>query len=465
MKRDFGNLAIAMNSEIEGPNTGNGVIQPTTTTLRGWGGHSVEAIERNSEDLLSMTKDISILRGLGRSYGDSSLPHQETPVAGCTTRADRILSFNDVTGELQVEAGLRLQEINRLFLPKKWFTPVTPGTQMVTVGGMVAADVHGKNHHSAGSFGQYVTRLQVCTVDGQILWCGPDTNSQLFWATIGGMGLTGHILAVCFRMKKIPSAWIRQTTQRIANLSEFIDTLHSAGERWPYTVGWIDCLSKKKFGRGILTCGDWASEAEVPSGIPSEPKRPSIPFYFPSYLLNSWSVRAFNEMYFRRSPKRPKQQIVNPYQFFYPLDAVGNWNRIYGRRGFTQYQCVVPTMQAKHHVGQILQCIAQHNAASFLCVIKDMGAQGQGILSFPMPGVTVAIDLPIRDGTKKLIARLNQLVVEAKGRIYLAKDSFTTSAEYKQMDPRIEQFTKFKNSIDPDYKIRSAQSSRILENI
>ena len=431
--------------------------------LSGWGRVPRPGREVRSEDLEALTRDAVLTRGLGRSYGDSSLPPASHPVVAATPLADRILSFDEKTGILRAEAGLSLREINRLFLPRGFFDPVAPGTQHITLGGMVAADVHGKTHHRDGSFGNHVLKLKMRVADGRILECSREVENDLFRATLGGMGLTGHILEVECRLARVPSPWLWLETERIADIDRFIEALKDAGREWPYTVGWIDCLSRgRHMGRGLLGRARWATREEAPRRRPLPLRRPSLPVAFPEWVLNRWSVRAFNALYYRKQLRRLTRGIAHPETFFYPLDAIGHWNRMYGRRGFTQYQCVMPESAGPGAARRFLELLTRRGGASMLCVIKDCGAEGEGLLSFPLRGISIALDLPIRDETPALVDALNELVIAEGGRVYLAKDQFTRSERYRAMEPRLEEWTRIRKAWDPQGRLRSAQSVRLL---
>lgn len=459
-------------------------------TLAGWGRLAVPGREVRSEDLERITAGAVLTRGLGRSYGDSSLPppspSPESREVAATPLADRILAFHEATGRLHAEAGLSLLEMNRLLLPRGWFTPVSPGTQYVTLGGMVAADVHGKNHHVDGTFGHHVERLRIRLAGrsggaarhgaaeeeatdaeaGPIVTCSREERADLFRATLGGMGLTGHILEVEMRMRRIPSPWILQESERYGRLTDFLGALKTSSRDWPYTVGWIDCLSRgRKMGRGILNRGRWAEPDEAPQRLPEPKRRLAVPFELPGFALSRPTIRAFNTVYFHAHPRRMRRRIVHPESFFYPLDAVLHWNRMYGRRGFTQYQCVLPDPGSAERARRFLEHLTglqRLGGASFLCVVKDCGEEGEGLLSFPRPGVSIALDLPVRDTTAELVARLDELVIEEGGRIYLAKDAFTTGEHYRAMEPRLAEFERVRAEYDPEGRIRSAQSVRVL---
>lgn len=431
-------------------------------SLSGWGRLFSPGREVHVDDL-SRAPEAPISRGLGRSYGDSSLPPPGNPVAINTVWADRVLGFDPVTGVLRAEAGLALHEINRAFLPKGWFTPVTPGTHFVTLGGMVAADVHGKNHHVEGCFGAHVRRLKLKVADGRIVECGPDLERDLFRATVGGMGLTGHIVEVEFKMQRVPSPWLVQETERVSDIDDYMRALEVSAKEWPYTVGWIDCLSRgKHMGRGILTKGRWAQPHEAPAHPPKEPLRLTFPFEAPSFLLGRPTVLAFNTAYYWRHLAKTKHAVVGPQSFFYPLDFVRDWNLMYGPRGFTQYQCVLPRKAGPQAARRFLDVLTARGGASFLCVIKDCGPEGLGLLSFPKEGISIALDIPVRGDTQALIDALNEHVIREGGRIYLAKDAFTRAEHFRQMEPRLDEFLAIRRKWDPDLKIRSAQSVRLF---
>ncbi|MCC7043001.1 MAG: FAD-binding oxidoreductase [Acidobacteria bacterium] len=431
--------------------------------IAGWGGTSVVGTERRSEDLWTLTCDVPLSRGLGRSYGDSSLPPVSEPVVAGTVMADRLLAFDEATGDLTAEAGYSLRDLWDTFLPRGWFTPVSPGTQFVTLGGMVAADVHGKNHHREGSIGAHVRALTLRVAGGERVRCSRETEPDLFRATIGGMGLTGHLLEVTLRLVRIPSPWIFGETRKVTSIDEFIEALKKAGPEWPFTMGWIDCLKRgAAMGRGVLYCGRWATVNEAPRHFPRRLRRPAVPFDCPSWVMGRTVGRVFNSVFYRVHRHSPRGRILHPESFFYPLDAVHHWNRLYGRRGFTQYQCVLPEAGGAGVVRDLLDRMSRFGAASFLCVIKDCGAEGEGLLSFPLPGVSVALDLPIRDNTQEVVDALNEFVVSAGGRVYLAKDAYTRPEHYRAMEPRLAAFEAIRRRWDPQGRIRSAQSVRLL---
>lgn len=430
--------------------------------MSGWGQLAVPGTELRSEDLPGLTRGAVLTRGLARSYGDSSLPPASHPTVVASPLADRLLAFDAQTGVLRVEAGYSLHQLIRDFLPRGWFTPVTPGTQFVTLGGMVAADVHGKNHHVDGTIGRHVRALRLRVASGDIVECSREVERDLFLATIGGMGLTGHILEVEFTLIRVPSPWIVAERRRVGNISDYMVALKDGAAAWPLTLGWIDCLSSgARLGRGALLAGRWATKDEAPAGYPKPRTRLPVPIVCPSWTMGSVTGRVANTAIYAISYTKGRH-ILHPEQFFYPLDMLLDWHRLYGRRGFTQHQCVLPEAAGHEAVRDLLQLLARLGAASFLCVIKDCGPQGDGLLSFPMKGTSVALDLPVRDDTQRVIDTLNEFVITAGGRIYLAKDAFTRPEHFRAMEPRLDRFNAIRRRWDPDGRIRSAQSIRLL---
>jgi len=434
------------------------------TRLSGWGRYPVvEGHEALSENLERITGGAALTRGLGRSYGDASLPAPgHNHVAG-SVLADRVLAFDPDTGIVRAEAGCPLWRLNRIFLPRGFFTPVTPGTHYVTLGGMVAADVHGKSHHVDGCFGEHVTRLKMRVADGRILECSDDEERDLFRATLGGMGLTGHILEVEFRLRRIPTPWIWQESERTADFDSTLERLRAGSQQWPMTVCWADFLiSGPRAGRGLVMVGRWAEPGEAPTTPPRFRHAPSVPPLFPSWFLQPWMMRIFNWLIYVKHGARVRRGIVHPETFFYPLDVVRNWNRIYGPRGFTQYQCVLPTSgdNGRHH--RFLARLHELNAPVFLCVPKDCGPEGKGMLSFPKPGVSYALDLPVTAQTQALVDALNEFVIAEGGRVYLAKDAFTRAEHFRAMEPRLDAWKRVRRQWDPHGTLRSAQSVRVF---
>ncbi len=431
--------------------------------LSGWGRLPSPGREILSEDLERATRATALCRGLGRSYGDSSLPAFSGDRVVATRAANRIVSFDDVSGVLRAEAGLSLAELNRLLLPRGWFVPVTPGTKFVTLGGMVASDVHGKNHHREGCFGAHVGRLRMRLADDSLVECSPTEHADLFYGSIGGMGLLGHILEVEVGMRRVPSPWIWMESERVDDIDGFLDGLGRTAPHWPMTMGWIDCLNRgRAMGRGILMAGRWASPEDAPREAPAEGRRVTFPFELPNWALNAWTAQLFNTAYYWRHTARRSTAVVGPDPFFYPLDAILEWNRAYGPRGFTQYQCVLPRAAGAPAVREFMTLLTKLGGASPLCVIKDCGAEGKGVLSFPLEGTSIAIDMAVSSEIQKIVDRLNEFVIAAGGRIYLTKDRFTRAEHFRAMEPRLPAFFALRDLWDPKRKLRSAQSVRLF---
>lgn len=430
--------------------------------LSGWGLQAVPGAERFGVDLVPVTEDVPLTRGLGRSYGDASLPPPTRPIAANSRLADRLISFDGSTGELTAEAGLSLLELNRVFWPRGWASPVSPGTQYVTLGGMVAADVHGKNHHRAGTFGKHVRSLRMRLADGSIVTCSRSKEPELFRATLGGMGLTGHILEVSLRLERIPTSWISSWSRRFDSLEELTSALTEAAREWPFTAAWVDGLRSEP--RGVLLCGRWADTGEVDEAnpVPRDP-RLDVSIAAPSWLLIPPSVGVFNRAYWWRQGSGEKSGIIDPMSFYYPLDAVGHWNRLYGRRGMTQHQCVLPAEAGPEAVSRFLARGRELGGHPFLIVLKDFGEEGDGTLSFPRHGYTLALDFAIDSKSQALVDGLNEFVLSVGGRIYLAKDAFTRPEDFRAMEgERLERFLELRDRFDPERRLRSRLSIRLM---
>jgi FAD/FMN-containing dehydrogenase len=432
-------------------------------TLSGWGRLPAPGREVLTESLERATVGAALSRGLGRSYGDSSLPAAPGDRVVGTRLADRILGFDPATGVLRAEAGLSLAELNRLFVPRGWFSPVTPGTKFVTLGGMVASDVHGKNHHQVGCFGAHVRSLRMRLSDGSVTECSPEHEPELFYGTIGGMGLLGHVLEVEVTLARIPSQWIWSESERVGGIRDFLAALGRAAPAWPMTMGWIDCLSRgSRMGRGILMAGRWATPEEAGTGVPRTPRQLTFPIVLPNWVLNRVTAGLFNTAYYWRHLRRHWTGRIAPEPFFYPLDAILHWNRAYGSRGFTQYQCVIPRAAGADGVREFMELMTKLGGASPLCVIKDCGPEGKGVLSFPLEGTSVAIDMAVSADLQRIVDRLNEFVIAAGGRIYLTKDRFTRPEHFRAMEPRLPRFLALRDKYDPHRRLRSAQSRRLF---
>lgn len=387
--------------------------------------------------------------GQGRSYGDSCLNDGGTLLL--TQGLDRFIHFDRAGGLLRCEAGVTLADILRLIVPQGWFLPVTPGTKFVSVGGAIANDVHGKNHHRSGTFGCHVTRFELLRSDGSRLICSPQENAEWFAATVGGLGLTGLITWAEIRLKPIANPFIAVETIRFASLDEFFELSAAAEADYEYTVAWLDCLaSGRHFGRGLFMQGNHA--APQLSGLPtiSEPQGCSFPFNAPNWMLNKLSIRAFNFAYYHHQRSKTASGLSHFAPFFYPLDAILAWNRIYGRRGFLQYQCVVPDDGGHTAIRSILEKIVAAGQGSFLSVLKIFGdTPSPGLLSFPRKGATLALDFPMRGAsTLALLNELDVIVRQAGGGVYPAKDARMSPESFHIYYPRWQEFSQY---IDPKF--------------
>lgn len=386
--------------------------------------------------------------GLGRSYGDSCLNDGGTLLL--TASLNHLVEFDEENGLIRCEAGTTLDEILRTIVPRGWFLPTTPGTKFVTVGGAIANDIHGKNHHRAGTFGCHVTHLELLRSTGERLRCSPTENADWFAATIGGLGLTGLITWAEFKLRRIANAFIDSEIIKFRSLARFFELSQESDERFEYTVSWLDCLAKgESLGRGVFMRGNHAAEGNLDLQ-PHGPPRLSVPIELPNFLLNPFSIQAFNTLYHARARTPISRKVVHYNPFFYPLDQVNQWNRIYGRRGFFQYQFVVPFSDNQAAVRAIISRIAASGQASFLAVLKTFGGRkSPGMLSFPSPGVTLALDFPNNGGsTLELFMELDRIVIAAGGRLYPAKDARMPAKVFQEGFPRWQEFTEF---LDPAF--------------
>lgn len=446
-----------------------GLDRSNTMSLSGWGRYPVLAClthdPETPEDLARVLGSGPVIaRGGGRAYGDSAL--QARGVI-CTQALGRKVSLDAHTGILVAEAAATFADVLALSVPQGWFVPVTPGTKFVTLGGAVAADVHGKNHHAAGAFGDHVLWLDLTGRDGQTRRCSPTEDPAVFHATLGGMGLTGIIGRVALRMQPIETAWMRQETLLAPNL-EAAFAAFEASQDWTYTVAWIDALAGgKDLGRTVLFRGEHARPAELPDRARAAPlalpgrRRLSIPVNAPNLLLNPWSARAFNLAYWRANSRKTGSALVDYDSYFYPLDAVLHWNRLYGRRGFVQYQCVLPLASSLRGLRQLLEAIQASGQGAFLAVLKLMGAPSRGGLSFPMKGYTLALDFPVTARLPRLLHRLDSIVTAYQGRIYLAKDARMQAATFRQGYPDLKAFETLRHDIGAAGVFKSHQSERL----
>ncbi|WP_339036013.1 FAD-binding oxidoreductase [Bradyrhizobium symbiodeficiens] len=408
----------------------------------------------------------TIARGNGRAYGDAAIGATRTVTM---TGFDRVRSFDPATGRIRLEAGVLLSDLIDTFGPRGFLPFVVPGTRFVSIGGAIAADVHGKNHHCEGGFGRYVDSLLLRTGQGEVIEASREQNPDAFFATVGGMGLTGIILEATMRLRRVETGWIRERVISASDLDAAMRALE-AGDAATYSVAWIDCVARgRDLGRSLIYLGEHAHRGELAEGADAVPvgkdSRLSVPVDLPSIALNRISVRAFNELYYRKGARRAGgSHVVSLYPYFFPLDSIGDWNRIYGKRGFLQHQCVIPQAGARAVLGEILDRVARRGDASFLAVLKKLG-QGDGILSFPLPGYTLALDFPVKGDILNFLDEIDRLVVAAGGRLYLAKDARQSRATFEAGYPALQRFNAIRKSLDPAGNIRSKLSQRLLDEV
>jgi FAD/FMN-containing dehydrogenase len=430
------------------------------TTSTSWGRlefpdtQTVDFIENetNLSEFGSTRKFIPI--GNGRSYGDVGL--NPDGIGLSTSRLNTIISFDERTGQLECESGVLIRDIQRIFSKRGWMVPVTPGTSFVSVGGAIANDVHGKNHHRVGSFGNHVIDFVLARTDQEILECSTSKNSYMYYATIGGLGLTGLILKARIQLKRIPSAWIRRETAIFSNIAEFDQLSKSSEFEFESSVAWFDCATKKA-GRGSFVRGNHI-EIERPTPEPST-TRLNMPITPPFSVINPLTLKVLNAFYFQYQKAAKSENIESMWKFYYPLDGIQNWNRAYGKKGFYQYQCVVPTTIGVQSIEEILKVIKSSGSGSFLAVLKTFGIiPSVGILSFPMPGITLALDFPnFGEKTTRLFRTLDNIVLQAGGRVNPSKDALMSAEVFQASYPRISEFEKYR---DPG--ISSGFSRRVM---
>lgn len=395
-----------------------------------------------------------IARGMGRSYGDSAL----APTILATGGMDHFISFDESNGLLSCGAGLTLDTILRVFMPRGWFLPVVPGTRFVSVGGAIASDVHGKNHHIDGTFCDHVTSLKLMLASGEVCNCSRAEHATLFHATCAGMGLTGIVLEATLQLRRVHSSAIEQRTIRTANLEQaftrFEENLHCT-----YSVAWLDCLATgPSVGRSLLFLGEHATDERFET-----PTQGSIgvPFSSPAFLVNRYSMGLFNKAYFHKPARADQLQRIEAFQYFFPLDSIRNWNRLYGRKGFLQYQCVIPDEGALQGMRKILNMVSAAGKGSFLSVLKKLGPANENLLSFPMQGYTLAMDFKFEQGTLLLLDELDRVVADHGGRLYLAKDARMSADFFQNSYPHWERMRLIRREFGAESLFHSLQSQRL----
>lgn len=445
-----------------------------TQLLAGWGNYPVQRCRVFRPEKTRDLKEILvkghqrdyISRGLGRSYGDAALNLESGVILH--ERLNRLMTFAPQTGVLECEAGVTFAEIIDCFLPRGYFLPVTPGTKYITVGGAIAGDVHGKNHHRVGSFAEFLLDFQLLTATGEVLTCSKELNPDAFWATVGGMGLTGIILSARMRLMPIESAYITVNYQKAGNLDQALEQFDENDDSYEYSTAWIDCLAPgRSLGRSVLMRGNHTPATEMPDALRGSPsvvkakRKIAVPFYLPGFVLNPLSMKAFNTVYYHGHRNRTGV-IVDYYSFFYPLDSVLHWNRMYGKRGFVQYQAVFPPKTSRQGLTELLEKVTRSRRSSFLAVLKRFGPGSQGLISFPHRGYTLALDLP-NSGSDLLpfLRELDEIVLKHDGRVYLAKDTSLTPDALSTMYPNLSRFKEIKGRLDPDRRFASSLAKRL----
>ena len=414
----------------------------------------IDYLQRTQPQSPPISSHSLIARGLGRSYGDSSLASTVLQ----TQYLNYFQSFDESTGLLSCEAGVSLAQILEEFVPRGWFLPVTPGTRFVTVGGAIASDVHGKNHHNTGTFCEHVTQINMLLGNGEKITASPELHPELLLATCGGMGLTGIILSASIRLKPITSSNIIQTTIKAPNLAAVLQAFDDYQD-FTYSVAWIDCLATgKDLGRSLLILGEHAQEGSL---VTHAQKAIPIAIDMPSFLLNQYTISAFNALYYNKTLKTKNTQQIVYQPFFYPLDTLANWNRLYGVSGFVQYQFVLPKAVGETGIREVLEIIANSGKGSFLAVLKIFGKANKNLLSFPIEGYTLALDFKVDASLFDLLNELDQLVLKHGGRIYLTKDAHMSEATFKSSYPRWTEFETIREQFHAIGNFASHQSQRL----
>ena len=453
--------------------------------LSGWGGTPIEECDVYRPEtvaefraLVAHAPQATLTpRGCGRSYGDAAL--NGTGAVMLSERLNRMVSFDAETGVLRCDAAVTLSNIIEHFLPIGFFFPVTPGTKNISVGGAIAADVHGKNHNSSGSMSACVRGFKLLTGRDEILDCSRVDHPEAFWATVGGMGLTGVILEAELQLRSVESAFVQAENERFANLDQLLERMEDRDAEFEYSVAWVDSLARgASLGRSVLTRANHASPSALSGRLREQPfpdrqhrqhrrhrrrrrrRRLRVPFYLPNATLNPVSIKVLNALFYALHPA--STWIAGCDEFFYTLDAIEDWNRAYGRQGVLQYQCVIPEAEARAGLIALLETFASSGLGSFLTVLKSLGGASKGLLSFPMPGKTLALDVPNSGPeVRELFRRLDEIVLQHGGRTYLAKDACMSRETFERMYPRLDEFREAKAILDPASRFASSLSDRL----
>ena len=444
-------------------------MQSIQENLSGWGNipHSLSFVTypREAQDIRNLPAGQKLLpRGLGRSYADQATNSGHLVLK--LEKMNHFLSFNEATGILDCEAGVTLEDIITVLAPKGWFPMITPGTKYITIGGAIANDVHGKAHHADGSFVNCVYNFTILLADGSVRNASREENSDLFWANFGGLGLLGTILTARIQLRKIETTYFRQKAYAAKNLDDMLHAIEESENEYSSSVAWVDPMARgNSLGRGVLTMGNHARLEDLPANLRANPlklgkkAKLTVPFYMPGFILNKLSVSMLDVVLYWKQKSAPS---ISHYDgFFYPLDMINNWNRGYGKRGFIQYQFVLPVANGKENIRKILTEITQSSCIPFLNVLKKFGKGQGGLLSFPFEGYTFAIDFPITKALKPFTEKLDKMVLDMGGRIYLGKDAYLDEATFKAMYPQHKEWLQIKKKYDPNNVFSSDLSRRI----
>jgi len=434
--------------------------------IQGWGRYPSKLADYSEpaglEELckqIAALESPTIVRGSGRSYGDSALADSVIS----SRYLDNFISFDEKSGILNCAAGLTIDQILTVIVPKGWFLPVVPGTKFVSIGGAIASDIHGKNHHCDGCFSEHLKSFKLLTAQGEVISCSKTRNKKYFYATCGGMGLTGIVVEASLQLRKLTSFQISQRCITTTNLEESLEQLESHQDNL-YSVAWLDCMAKgEQTGRSVVFLGNHIETAnDKPSNLIAESKhlKLNIPFNSPAFMLNRVSIGLFNSAYYKLKGKESHKNIDYD-SYFFPLDRINNWNRLYGSQGFLQYQFVIPTNMAKIGIGEVMNQVTASGQGSFLSVLKKFGVANKNYLSFPMEGYTLALDFKFKKSLLPLLNQLDEIILHYGGRLYLAKDARMSEHTFKKGYAHWDKFLSIKNELDPDGIFSSLQSKRL----